>query len=199
MPGAFRIVCSRASGRRKIVVRVARRGERASVKAAASLVRSVIHEISKMTETQWYWADHDGTPKPTSRAILLTSLSLSALPPFVLVWHTGMRHWLPAYLVDDLAKELGIEDLEELELDPALTEPPLPPLEWYYDCFGGPPPNPLSQHSAGMAETRNMNIGPSFDPHQMQTVANRNKPIPIGAFRSIDAYLAHIRALREKR
>jgi len=152
-----------------------------------------------MSELHWYWADHDGTPKPTSKAVLLSSLSLSALPPFVLVWHSGLSEWLPAYLVSDLAKALGIEGVEPSELDPSFTEPPPAPLEWYYECFGGPPPKSLSQHSAGLAETRNMNIGPSFDPHQMQTVLGRNKPLPIGAFPSIDDYLAHIRALREKR
>lgn len=170
-----------------------------SVKAVCSLVRSVLHELSKMTEPQWYWADHDGTAKPTTKAVLLTSLSLSALPPFVLVWHTGLSEWLPAYLVSDLAKSLGTEDLEPCELDPAYTEPPPPPLEWYHECFGGPPPNPLSQQSAGMSETRNMNIGSSFNPHQMQTVVRHDKPLPIGAFSRIDDYLAHVRALREKR
>lgn len=152
-----------------------------------------------MTERKWYWADHDGTAKPTSKAVLLTSLSISALPPFVLVWYTGLSEWIPAYLVSELAETLGIEDVEPAELDPAFTEPPAPPLEWYYECFGGPPPSSLSQQSAAMAETRNMNIGPSFDPHQMQTVVGRNKPLPIGAFHRVDDYLAHLRALREKR
>jgi hypothetical protein len=50
----------------------------------------------------------------------------------------------------------------------------------------------------GMSETQNMNIGAQFDPQQMKTVLGRNKPLPVGAFRNVDDYLGHIRALREK-
>ncbi|MFO0566473.1 MAG: hypothetical protein U0263_12460 [Polyangiaceae bacterium] len=151
-----------------------------------------------MTELSWYWADHDGAPKLATKEVLLMCLSASALPPFVLVWHTGLPEWLPAYLVNDLAKALGVEEVEPSELDPSFTEPPPAPLEWYFECFGGPPPNPLGQQ-AGLAETRNMNIGRKFDPHQMQTVVGRKKPLPIGAFPNVGDYLAHIRKLREKR
>jgi hypothetical protein len=151
-----------------------------------------------MTEPQWYWADHDGTPKPTSVTILRASLSLSALPPFVLVWHTGLPEWLPAYLITELATGLGMEGVEPIELDPALTEAPPAPIEWYLECYGGTPPTSLTGSSVGLSDTRNMNIGSSFDPHQMQTVLGSNKTLPIGAFRSVDEYLAHLRALRER-
>jgi hypothetical protein len=150
------------------------------------------------TQTDWYWADHDGTPKPTSVTALRASLSLSALPPFVLVWHTGLGEWLPAYLVTELAKTLGMEGVEAAELNPAATEPPPAPVEWYFECYGGTPPTSLTDSSAGLAETRNMNIGERFDPHQMKTVLGRDKPLPISAFLSVDDYLAHIRALRQK-
>jgi hypothetical protein len=152
-----------------------------------------------MTEAEWYWADHDGTPKPTNLTILRASLSLSALPPFVLVWHTGLPEWLPAYLISDLGKGLGMEEVEQAELDPALTAPPPAPIEWYVECFGGAVPSSLAAPAAGLAETRNMHIGASFDPHQMETVVGSNKTLPIGAFRSVDEYLAHLRELREGR
>jgi hypothetical protein len=163
-----------------------------------SLLRFQIHELSKMTETKWYWADHDGTAKSTSVSILRASLTLSALPPFVLVWHTGLSEWLPAYLVSELATVLGMDAVDPGELHPSLTEPPPAPVEWYLECYGGPPPPSLAEASAGLSETRNMNIGASFDPHQMQTMLGRDKPLPIGAFRSVDEYLAHLRALRDK-
>jgi hypothetical protein len=151
-----------------------------------------------MTETQqWYWAEPDGTVKPTSVTILRASLSLAALPPFVLVWHTGLSEWLPAYLISELATGLGMEGVEPGELDPALTEPPPAPIEWYLECYGGTPPTSLAG-SAGMSDTRNMHIGASFDPHQMQTMLGSKKALPIGAFRSVDEYLAHLRALRER-
>ncbi len=151
-----------------------------------------------MTDTEWFWADFDGTPKSTSVVALRASLSLSALPAFVLVWHTGLAEWLPAYLVTDFAKVLGLEPAEGGELDPTLTEPPPAPVEWYVECYGGAPSSSLAEPSAGMAATHNMNIGERFDPQQMQTVVGSNKPLPIGAFRNVDDYLNHIRKLRCK-
>jgi hypothetical protein len=151
-----------------------------------------------MTDTKWYWADADGTQKPTGLVPLRASLSLSALPPFVLVWHTGLGEWLPAYLMNDFAKALGVEAVEKGELDPSLTEPPPPPVEWYVECYGGAPPASLAETSAGMSATHNMNTGQHFDPQQMKTVLGTNKPLPIGAFRNVDDYLGHIRKLRNK-
>ena len=149
-----------------------------------------------MADESWFWADLDGSPKPTSLAALRASLSLSALPPFVLVWRTGLSEWLPAYLVADLAKVLGVDPVDPAELDASLTEPPAAPVEWYLECYGGTPPASLAEPSAGMSATRNMNIGNHFDPQQMKTVMGSNKPLPIGAFRSVDDYLAHIRKLK---
>jgi len=149
-----------------------------------------------MTEIKWFWADHDGTPKGTTVTVLRASLSLSALPPFVLVWHTGLPEWLPAYLVSELSEGLGMERVEPSEIDESLVEPPPAPIEWYLECFGGTIPPSLSDPAAGMSETRNMNIGARFDPHQMQTVLAQGKPLPIGAFRSVDEYLEHLRVLR---
>jgi hypothetical protein len=151
-----------------------------------------------MTETEWYWAEPDGTVKPSSETILRASLSLSALPPFVLVWHTGLAEWLPAYLISELAKGLGMEGVEPGELDPTLTKPPPAPIEWYLECYDGKPPATLAGPSGGLSDTRDMHIGASFDPHQMQTVLGSKKALPIGAFRSVDEYLAHLRALRER-
>lgn len=161
------------------------------------LVRVEIREWLEMTETEWFWAEHDGTAKLTNVTVLRASLSLSALPPFVLVWHTGLVEWLPAYLISELATGLGMEGVEPPELDPALTKPPPAPIEWYVECYGGTP-QPLAGPSAGLSETRDMNIGSSFDPHQMKTMLGSKKALPIGAFRSVDEYLAHLRALRER-
>ncbi len=149
-----------------------------------------------MSDAVWYWADHDGTPKHTTLAALRATLSLSALPPFVLVWHTGLSEWLPAYLVAELAKTLGVEEVETGGLDASVTEPPPAPVEWYVECFGGSVPGSLTASSGGLAETANMHIGSKFDPNQMKTVLGRNKPLPIAAFRSVDDYLTHIRKLR---
>jgi hypothetical protein len=149
-----------------------------------------------MTESAWYWADHDGTPKATTIAALRATLSLSALPPFVLVWHTGLSEWLPAYLIAELAKILGVEAAEAGALDPSITEPPAAPVEWYVECYGGTPPGSLASPSAGLSKTANMNTGDKFDPNLMKTVLGRNKPLPIAAFRSVDDYLTHIRKLR---
>jgi hypothetical protein len=151
-----------------------------------------------MTEAEWYWADHDGTPKSTNVTILRASLQLSALPPFVLVWHTGLPEWLPAYLIAEFATSLGMEGVEPTELDPAHTQPPPAPIEWYLECFGGSVPSTLAAQSGGLSVTRNMHIGASFDPHQMQTVLGGKKPLPIGAFRSVDEYLDHLRSLRKE-
>jgi hypothetical protein len=162
------------------------------------LLRFEIHEWSPMTESQWYWADLDGTPRSTSVAVLRASLSLASLPPFVLVWRTGLNEWLPAYLITELATGLGMEGVEPAELHQAFTEPPPAPVEWYVECYGGTLPASLAGPSAGMSETRDMNIGASFDPHQMKTVLGSEKVLPIGAFRNVDEYLTHLRTLRDK-
>lgn len=151
-----------------------------------------------MTDTEWYWAESDGTPKLTSIVALQASFSMAALPAFVLLWHTGLGEWLPAYLMNDFAKVLGVEEVDKGELDPSLTTPPPAPVEWYIECYGGTAPVSLAEPMGGMSETQNMNIGAQFDPQQMKTVLGRNKPLPVGAFRSVDDYLGHIRALREK-
>lgn len=151
-----------------------------------------------MTDTNWYWAEADGTPRATSVAALRASLSLSALPPFVLVWHTGLGDWLPAYLVSELAKSVGMDAVEQGELDPSLTEPPSAPVEWYVECFGGALPASLADTGVSQSATRDVNTGQRFDPQQMKTVLGASKPLPIGAFRSVDDYLRHIRDLRDK-
>ncbi len=152
-----------------------------------------------MTEMQWYWADSDGTPHSSSVAALRASLSLSALPPFVLVWHTGLSEWLPAYLISEFAKVLGVEAVERGDLDPTFAEPPPALVEWYLECYGGTPPASLADTAGSLAATRDVGTGQRFDPQQMKTVLGRDRPLPIGAFRDVDDYLKHIRSLRERR
>ncbi|MEZ4219961.1 MAG: hypothetical protein R3B13_03460 [Polyangiaceae bacterium] len=152
-----------------------------------------------MNDSEWFWADCDGTTKSTSVAALRATLSLAALPPFVLVWRAGFAEWLPAYLVSEFAKILNVEAGDIGETDPDLTEAPPAPVEWYVECFGGAPPPSLAEPVAGMGDTRDMKIGAKFDPQQMKTVLGRNKPLPIAAFRSVDDYLTHIQGLRSKR
>lgn len=152
--------------------------------------------VRGMTEPKWYWAEADGTLKAADLATLRASLSLSALPPFVLVWHTGLGEWLPAYLIGDLARTLGVDAVEPGDIDPSLTEPPPAPVEWYTECYGGAPPASLTHAVASLSATHDVRTGQRFDPQQMKTVLGKSKALPIGAFRNVDDYLRHIRALR---
>ncbi len=144
------------------------------------------------------WADYDGRQVPVTLGDLRADLKAARLPPFVLVWQTGWLEWVPAYLVGELQGVLGLE-LEHVEvpIDSAQDEPPEAPLEWYVECFDGPPSAPFRRPTApGLQRGLELDWSEGFSIHESPTLRTEKLLIPLGAFRRVEDYLEHMRKLR---
>lgn len=88
-----------------------------------------------MSDTvEWRWVDVDGKQAVVRLEELSALIASESLPPFALVWRSGWASWLAAANVPELLKAVGIERAGPptlLQPDPAVKEPPSPPLERY--------------------------------------------------------------------
>ncbi len=148
----------------------------------------------------WRWVDLDGTEQPIALGELARRVSDEQLPPFVLVWRMGFSDWLPAYLVPELADTLGVETPELPDEDAAQTEPPAAPLEWYTECLGQSSSKSLARAEKRPAQRMlNLDWSDAFGFEESPTTPSKRRLLPVGAFPDIDAYLEHLRKLREAR
>ena len=151
----------------------------------------------------WYWADHDGSLHPISVPELAGVLAEGRLPPFILVWTAGYAEWMPAYLVEELQPALGMEPgtVGHVAVDETATQPPEAPIEWYVECLGAPPSKTFDQPvpSTKRRQTLELDWSEGFNVHELPTMRGGQRVLPFAAFRQVDDYLAHIRALRARR
>ena len=144
--------------------------------------------------------DLDGTEQPIALGELARRVSDEQLPPFVLVWRSGFSDWLPAYLVPELADTLGVETSALPDEDSSQTEPPTAPLEWYTECLGQSSSKSLARAQKPPAQRMlNLDWSDAFDFEESPTTPSKRRLLPVGAFPDIDAYLEHLRKLREAR
>jgi hypothetical protein len=157
--------------------------------------------VNKSGQT-WYWADHDGALHQSSAAELCDVLAEGRLPPFVLVWQPGFMEWMPAYLLEELQPALGMEPgtVGHVEIHESASEPPEPPVEWYMECLGSPPSRSLlmAPPSTKRGRTLELDWSEGFNVHESPTLRGPQRVLPFAAFRQVDDYLAHIRALRSR-
>lgn len=146
------------------------------------------------------WADYDGRQVPVTLSDLRADLAAQRLPPFVLVWQSGWLEWIPAYMVGELQSALGLEmDHFDVPNDDAQDDPPEVPLEWYVECLGGPPSAPFRRATdPGVRRSLELDWSEGFSIHESPTLRAGQIRIPLGAFRDVEEYLAHMRRLKRR-
>jgi hypothetical protein len=151
-------------------------------------------------EDAWYWADYDGSAIRSTAERLRNEIRAFRLPPFVLVWHTGWSDWVPAYLVDTIYDDPDLErGVNALALEGGGDEPPSPPIEWYTECLGKPPKwSLLTRERQNHQPSLELDWNETFSVHERPTARDRRTALPLAAFRQVDDYLAHIRAIRNR-
>jgi hypothetical protein len=95
-------------------------------------------------DTQWRWAEADGSIHACTIEQLMRMLQSEQLPPYVLVWNLGWGSWLSARNVAELAPALGTRaqpGMTPIRM-PGVQTPPRPPLS-KYKAVGHPAGVPL--------------------------------------------------------
>ncbi|HMR78395.1 MAG TPA: DUF4339 domain-containing protein [Polyangiaceae bacterium] len=148
----------------------------------------------------WRWVDLDGTEQGIALGELAQRVSDEQLPPFVLVWRPGFAEWLPAYLVPELAETLGVDAPDAPYEDDTQTQPPPAPVEWYIECLGQSSSKTLARvQKLPPPRMLHLDWSDAFAFEESPTLPRKRRLLPVGAFPDIDAYLAHLRRLRDAR